>query len=84
VWATGARPAAEVRAQVSEPFWRASSGTRRTARGSGMGLAVVRVLIEDAGGSVSYRDGPNARGAEFVVRLPRSVAPTPEETSGVT
>jgi PAS domain S-box-containing protein len=40
-------------------------------RGIGVGLAVVRGLVERHGGSVTaYSEGPG-KGAEFVVRLPR-------------
>jgi PAS domain S-box-containing protein len=55
-----------------------SQGTRtldRSQGGLGLGLAIVRHLVELHGGSVTaYSDGPG-RGSEFVVRLPR-LAPT--------
>lgn len=48
------------------------SRDRRAARehpGSGLGLSIVRGLLEHNGGSVAYEDTPGG-GATFVVRLP--------------
>ena len=39
-------------------------------KGSGLGLAVVRRIVEDHGGSVTLRDRDDGPGAEAVVRLP--------------
>jgi two-component system sensor histidine kinase ChvG len=44
--------------------------TRGAARGTGLGLALVRAVAEAHGGSVSARS-PETGGAAFVVRLPR-------------
>ena len=50
-------------------FTQASRGLTRTARGAGLGLAVVAELCRAQGGEVRYE--PNRpRGARFIVRLP--------------
>ena len=49
-------------------FSQASRGTTRTAQGSGLGLATVRVLAEAMGGTVWYERAEGG-GASFVVRL---------------
>lgn len=57
-----------------------SQGERTLARsegGLGLGLAIVRNLVELHGGSVTARSEGPGRGSEFVVRLPRS---NPNET----
>lgn len=43
--------------------------TSSKARGTGIGLAVVKKIVEEHGGSVSAHPGPLG-GAEFVLRLP--------------
>jgi signal transduction histidine kinase len=60
--------------RVFEPF---SQGTGPT-RGLGIGLTLVRALVELHGGSVgASSDGPG-KGAEFVVHLPSPQAHSPE------
>jgi PAS domain S-box-containing protein len=54
---------------VFEPF-RRTPGTEHVQGGLGLGLTIVRRLVELHGGSVRARsDGPG-RGAEFIVELP--------------
>ena len=60
-------PAAE-RERVFEPFYR-TADAKRGATGSGVGLAVVRLLIERMNGSVSVVDGPRPGGC-FQFSLP--------------
>jgi signal transduction histidine kinase len=55
---------------VFEPFRQAEGGTTRAQGGLGLGLAIVRRLVEMHGGSVrAESDGPG-QGATFVVELP--------------
>jgi signal transduction histidine kinase/CheY-like chemotaxis protein len=55
---------------VFDRFRQADSTATREHGGLGLGLAIVRQLVEMHGGAVSaHSDGPG-RGAEFVVRLP--------------
>jgi PAS domain S-box-containing protein len=61
--------------RVFEPFVQADVGLARTKGGLGLGLALVKGLVELHGGSVgAYSDGAGG-GAEFVVNLPLTRAP---------
>ncbi len=56
--------------KVFEPFVQAQGSLEKAGGGLGIGLTLVRTLVELHGGSVQARsDGPG-RGSEFVVRLP--------------
>jgi signal transduction histidine kinase len=57
------------RERVFERFTRLDEGRSRDAGGVGLGLAMVRAIVERHGGSVSVDDSPFG-GARFVVRLP--------------
>jgi two-component system CheB/CheR fusion protein len=66
---------ADLLAAVFEPFVQADRSLDRTRGGLGLGLALVRSLVELHGGTVeALSDGPG-RGTEIVVRLP--VMPEP-------
>lgn len=56
-----------------ERFRQADSSTTRAHRGLGLGLAIVRSLVEMHGGSVSAANAgtAGATGAVFTIRLPR-------------
>src|SRR5205814_1821943 len=59
---------------VFEPFRRAESINTRTVGGLGLGLAIVRHIVEAHGGTVSAdSDGPGS-GSVFVVRIPTARA----------
>jgi CheY-like chemotaxis protein len=55
---------------VFERFRQADSGTKRKNGGVGLGLAIVRHIVEMHGGTVSASSGGEHQGASFVVRLP--------------
>ena len=60
--------APELLPRVFDPFWQGPPGNG--ARGLGLGLALVKSLVELHGGSIAaHSDGPGT-GAEFIVRLP--------------
>ena len=57
-------------AHVFEPFRQADTSTTRVHGGLGLGLAIVRHLVEAHGGTVAaFSDGPG-KGTRFVVELP--------------
>ncbi|MEA2599598.1 MAG: hypothetical protein QOF89_590 [Acidobacteriota bacterium] len=61
---------AEFREQVFEPFVQAPGSMERARGGLGIGLTLVKTLVELHGGSIeALSEGPE-RGSEFVVRLP--------------
>ena len=64
----GIRPALLPR--LFERFWQADPSTTRESGGLGLGLAVVRSLVELHGGSVSADSAGEGHGATFTVRLP--------------
>jgi PAS domain S-box-containing protein len=61
--------------RVFDLFMQADGSSDNAARGLGIGLWIVRGLVEGHGGTVeALSDGPG-RGSEFVVRLPITEAP---------
>ncbi len=56
--------------RIFELFTQATGSTCRSAEGLGIGLALVRNMIELHGGSVQAASAGLGHGAEFVVRLP--------------
>ncbi len=64
---------------VFDRFWQADSSMTRTQGGLGLGLAIVRHLVEVHGGTVQAQSEGEGKGARLTVRLPvRAVAPAPQ------
>ena len=61
-------PAAEL-PDIFKPFFRGAAAQKMHIRGSGLGLSVVKEIVEGHGGTVLAESRPG-RGAIFVVRLP--------------
>ena len=57
-------------AHVFEPFEQADKTLDRSGGGLGLGLTLVKSLVELHGGRVEGRSGGEGTGAEFMVRLP--------------
>src|SRR5262249_52797003 len=57
-------------AHVFEPFQQADSTTTRSHQGLGLGLAIVRQLVEAHGGRVRAESAGRGQGATFTVELP--------------
>ena len=57
-------------AYVFDRFRQADSGTTRKAGGLGLGLSIVRHIVEMHGGTVQAMSEGEGRGATFRVRLP--------------
>ena len=56
--------------RIFEPFTRSCTSLRPGQGGLGLGLAIVRSVVELHGGSVEARSPGLQRGSEFIVRLP--------------
>jgi signal transduction histidine kinase len=65
----GAGIPVDQREALLEPFVRLESSRNRRTGGAGLGLAVVRNLVEAHAGAISIDNAPGG-GARFVVRLP--------------
>ncbi len=82
---TGIGISADMLPRVFELFTQVDRSTRRAQGGLGIGLTLVKSLVEMHGGSVEARSDGRGKGSEFVVRLPlaaaprRAGAPAPEE-----
>src|SRR6185295_8438002 len=79
---TGVGIAPDVLPHVFDLFVQERQAIDRSQGGLGLGLTIVRNLVERHGGTVSvHSDGPGT-GSEFVVRLPRANAPVGPEVTG--
>jgi signal transduction histidine kinase len=65
--------------QVFSLFYQADHSFGRAAGGLGIGLTLVRTLVELHGGAVAARSQGIGQGSEFEVRLPAMVGVQPEE-----
>jgi CheY-like chemotaxis protein/anti-sigma regulatory factor (Ser/Thr protein kinase) len=74
----GIRP--EVLPRLFEPFQQADRVPGRVQEGLGIGLALVRGLVELHGGTVEVNSAGVGQGSEFTVRLP--LAPPARRSSG--
>ena len=55
--------------KIFDPFFRISQGTRPRTQGIGLGLSIVKTLVELHGGTVSVRS-ESGKGAEFSFTMP--------------
>jgi signal transduction histidine kinase len=72
---SGTGIAADLLPRIFEPFEQGQHLADRGPSGLGLGLALVRQLVELHGGSVQALSPGEGRGAEFVVTLPLDTAP---------
>jgi len=77
---------------VFEPFRQAENPKTRTHGGLGLGLSIVRYIVEAHGGTINAESGGRGKGATFTVTLPiravrikpaeaRTTSEEPEETA---
>jgi CheY-like chemotaxis protein/anti-sigma regulatory factor (Ser/Thr protein kinase) len=79
---TGIGIAPDVLPLVFDLFVQEHQAIDRSQGGLGLGLTIVRSLVERHGGTVSaHSDGPGT-GSEFIVRLPRANVPAEGEVPG--
>ncbi len=81
---TGVGIARDFLPHVFDRFRQADSSSTRMQGGLGLGLAIVRHLVEVHGGMVRAESEGEGKGARFTVRLPvRQVQPQPQETAAL-
>ena len=74
---TGIGMSKEFLQHIFEPFTQENSDSRSVYQGTGLGMTIVKSLVDKMGGiiEVSSRDG---QGTQFMITLPFDVAPAPE------
>jgi signal transduction histidine kinase/ActR/RegA family two-component response regulator len=72
---TGVGLAADELARIWDPFYQVESPLRRRHGGSGLGLTIVRRLVELHGGVVRAESEGEGRGSRFTFTLPVAAAP---------
>jgi CheY-like chemotaxis protein/two-component sensor histidine kinase len=73
--------APELLASIFEPFTQVAGPARGAHGGLGIGLTLVRRLVELHGGDIQARSGGPGEGSEFSVRLPMLEAPIVDRVS---
>jgi signal transduction histidine kinase/DNA-binding response OmpR family regulator len=74
---TGVGMAPDVLAHAFDLFFQGNRAPNRAEGGLGIGLTLVRQLVERHGGTIEAASPGEGRGSRFTVRLPRCAAPTP-------
>jgi signal transduction histidine kinase/ActR/RegA family two-component response regulator len=72
----------ELLPRVFDRFWQADSSATRAQGGLGLGLAIVRCIVEMHGGAVGVESEGSGKGATFTVRLPTSPGPLAAPAGG--
>jgi signal transduction histidine kinase len=81
---TGVGIGAEDLPRIFERFYRADSSRSRATGGSGIGLSIVRAIVEAHGGTVAARSTPG-EGSEFRIVLPAAgdASQEPERSAAI-
>ncbi|MGH9220348.1 MAG: ATP-binding response regulator, partial [Vicinamibacterales bacterium] len=66
---------------VFDRFRQADSSMSRRHNGLGLGMAIVRHLVELHGGTVTVESAGENKGTTFRLRLPRQIGPVPNEVT---
>jgi PAS domain S-box-containing protein len=74
---TGIGIAPHMQSRIFEPFVQVDHSTARAQGGLGIGLTLVKSLVEMHHGSVEARSAGLGQGTEMIVRLPAGPAPGP-------
>ena len=74
---TGLGIGADELGRIFELFAQVATSLERTSSGLGLGLTLVKTLVEMHGGTVEARSAGVGQGSEFIVRLPLLSSPLP-------
>lgn len=74
---TGIEMSQEFLEHVFDPFAQEKNDARSMYHGTGLGMAIVKGLIDQMGGSIEIT-GEEGVGSEFVIVIPFEIAPSPE------
>jgi PAS domain S-box-containing protein len=66
-------------AKVFDMFTQVDRSLEKTQSGLGIGLSIVKRLVEMHGGSIEAKSEGLGKGSEFIIRLPAAPSPTPEQ-----
>ena len=80
---SGAGIPAQMLGRIFERFTQVDQELDRSPGGLGIGLSLVRELVELHGGNVEAQSAGRGRGSEFIVRLPIATPP-PHQENGAT
>ncbi len=76
---TGIGMSEEFLARIFDPFTQASSDARSVYQGTGLGMTIVKGLIEQMNGTIEIHS-KKGEGSEFIITLPFEIAKKPEES----
>ena len=74
---TGIGMSREYQEHIFEPFSQEREDARSTQQGIGLGMAIVKGLIEKMGGTIEVKSEEGV-GSTFIIRIPFKLAPTPD------
>lgn len=74
---TGIGMSEEFLKHIFEPFAQEKNDARSVYHGTGLGMAIVKVLIDQMGGSIEVASKEH-EGSRFVITIPFEIAPAPE------
>lgn len=73
---TGIGMSREYQEHIFEPFSQEREDARSTQQGIGLGMAIVKGLIEKMGGTIEVKSKEGV-GSTFIIRIPFKLAPAP-------
>lgn len=74
---TGIGMSQEFIQHIFEPFSQEKKGARTTYQGTGLGMSIVKKLLEQMGGEIAVTS-QEGKGSNFLITLPLEIAPTPQ------
>ena len=74
---TGIGMSKEFIEHIFEPFTQERNDARSTYQGTGLGMAIVKSLVDKMGGTI-HIESKEGEGSTFVVTIPFDIAPAPE------